>query len=233
MGSSGRRVMAIGDIHGCLRALDTLLACVALAESDVVITLGDAIDRGPCSRSVLDRLISLHDTGQLIALRGNHELMLLRSRASWPDEQAWRACGGEATLASYAPTGRAGRFGDVPDRHWRFLATQCVDWHETETHVFVHAGINPARPLDQQTEFDLFWMPLENRGPHPGGKIVICGHTEQRSHLPFDMGHTVCLDTAAYSGGWLTALDVLSGRYWQANQTGASRTGRLVSRPVP
>jgi serine/threonine protein phosphatase 1 len=233
MSGTGRRVIAIGDIHGCLRALDTLIACVALTESDVVITLGDAIDRGPGTRGVLDRLIALHDAGQLIALRGNHELMFLRSRASWPDEQGWRACGGEPTLASYAPTGRDGRLGDVPDRHWKFLAARCVDWHETDTHIFVHAGLHPARPPDQQTEFDLFWMPLENRGPHSSGKVVICGHTEQRCHLPLDLGHTVCLDTAAYDGGWLTALDVHSGKYWQANQAGASRAGRLVGRPVP
>lgn len=228
-----QRVLAIGDIHGCSQALEALLELLRPTANDLLIALGDFVDRGPDTRGVLDRLIALHDAGQLVALRGNHELMLLRSRASWPDEQNWRACGGVNTLVSYAPDGRAGRLGDVPDRHWRFLAAQCLDWHETDTHIFTHAGANPGRPLSEQSEFELFWLPLENRGPHTSGKVIICGHSEQRTGLPLDLGHTVCIDTVAYSGGWLTGLDVVTGEFWQANQLGSTRAGRLVGPPIP
>ena len=60
--------------------------------------------------------------------------------------------------------------------------------------------------------------------PHCSGKVVVCGHTQQRSGLPLNLGHAVCIDTWAYGQGWLTCLDVLSGRIWQANQAGRVRT---------
>ena len=73
------RLLAISDIHGCSRAFDTLLDAVAPKPDDQIITLGDYVDRGPDSRGVLDRLVALHDTGRLIALRGNHDVMMLEA----------------------------------------------------------------------------------------------------------------------------------------------------------
>jgi serine/threonine protein phosphatase 1 len=71
------RILAIGDIHGCERAFDSLIAAVDLQPEDRLVTLGDYVDRGPDSKGVINRLITLHDTGQLVALRGNHEVMML------------------------------------------------------------------------------------------------------------------------------------------------------------
>jgi serine/threonine protein phosphatase 1 len=56
---------------------------------------------------------------------------------------------------------------------------------------------------------------------------MICGHTSQKSGLPLNLGHTVCIDTFAHGGGWLTCLDVRTGLYWQANQNGGLRTDAL------
>lgn len=75
------RTFAIGDIHGCLTALDTLLLNIQLEPDDVLVTLGDYINRGPNSAGVLDRLLQIYLGGQLIPLLGNHEQMLL-DRAS-------------------------------------------------------------------------------------------------------------------------------------------------------
>ena len=74
------RILAIGDIHGCSRAFDTLIDAVSPEPDDQIITLGDYVDRGPDSRGVLDRLVALHDGGRLIALRGNHDAMMLEAR---------------------------------------------------------------------------------------------------------------------------------------------------------
>src|SRR5207248_827492 len=94
------RILAIGDIHGCLTALDALLERVAPRPEDLLVALGDYVDRGPNSCGVLDRMIALHATGRLIALRGNHDVMMLGARAG--DEfGAWLSCGGKQTLASY------------------------------------------------------------------------------------------------------------------------------------
>lgn len=225
------RLLALGDIHGCLAALESLLGFLELQESDRIVALGDYVDRGPDSRRVLDRMILLHELGRLIPLRGNHELMMLRAREDWTIDDFWRGYGGVETLASYAPLDRPGHLNDVPDRHWKFLAQSCLDYHETEHHIFVHAGVDPREDLQGQSEEELFWKALSNRGPHKSGKTVICGHNIQRRGQPLHLGHTICIDTGAYDGGWLTALDVHSEEYWQANQKGETRYGRLELRP--
>ena len=113
-----------------------------------------------------------------------------------------------------------------PTAHWDFLENDCVDWHETDTHIFVHANIYPQVSLAEQPGFMLRWEGIDrqNSAPHYSGKILICGHTQQRSGLPLNLGHAVCIDTWAYGDGWLTCLDVMSGRLWQANQAGRVRT---------
>ena len=218
------RILAIGDIHGCLTAFDTLLAAVKPQPNDNIITLGDYVDRGPDSKGVIDRLIALHNTGQLTALRGNHELMMLHAYAHREKKSRWRNCGGDATLASYSKSGKGGKLADVPNRHWNFLKNTCVDCCETKTHFFVHANAYPDLPLAAQPNYMLFWEKFGNPLPHFSGKIMVCGHTSQKSGVPLNVGHAVCIDTRVYGKGWLTCLDVTSGKVWQANQAGSVRT---------
>lgn len=221
---STRRVLAIGDIHGCTGALDTLLTAVNLRPCDQLITLGDYVDRGPDSKGVINRLIPLHETGQLIALRGNHEQMMLQARSNSKYVSPWLGCGGEATLASYSSSSNMAQLSDVPDNHWDFLENRCVRWYETEQHFFVHANAYPDLPLAEQPDYMLFWEPFENPGKHFSGKTMVCGHSCQKSGKPLNLGHAICIDTWAYSkAGWLTCLDVTSGRVWQANQSSQLR----------
>jgi serine/threonine protein phosphatase 1 len=144
------RLLAIGDIHGCSRALDLLLADVNPHGDDTIVTLGDYVDRGPDSKGVLDRLLDLHRTGRLVPLRGNHEIMLASARNLGDDRYLWLECGGAETMLSYGQSGRPGTFDDVPERHWEFIESACVDWHECPTHFFVHAGAYPDTPLAAQ-----------------------------------------------------------------------------------
>jgi serine/threonine protein phosphatase 1 len=223
------RVLAIGDIHGCLVSLDALLAAVAPRPDDLIVALGDYVDRGPDSRGVLDRMIDLRSIGRLIALRGNHEAMMIGARDAWFDEgPTWLACGGRQTLLSYGaaePT-----FDDlerVPAAHWYFLESDCRDWYETPTHIFVHANAYPDMALEDQPTFILHWEKFEDFGPHQSGKVMVCGHTRQPGGVPLNLGHAICLDTGAYAGGWLTCLDCDSGQFWQANESGAVRTARF------
>lgn len=212
------RTLAIGDIHGCLTALETLLVAVDLCEDDLLITLGDYTDRGPDSRGVLDLLISLWWQEKLVAVRGNHDLMMCDARDKHSSFHVWLALGGEATLLSYG-----GAMEGVPDNHWDFLENGLVNYYETKTHIFVHAGLWPDVPLDEQPEFVLFFERFHNPAPHESGKTMICGHTNQRSGLPNNKGHAVCIDTRAYGGGWLSCLHVETGHIWQANQKGEVR----------
>ena len=220
------RLLAIGDVHGCSRALDALLLAVRLAPDDRLVMLGDYVDRGPDSRGVLDRVIAQHSTGRVVALRGNHELIMLSARTAYDSVDFWLAVGGHATLASYSASGRSGRIQDIPERHWEFLESACVDWYEQGPHFFVHGCVDPDLPLDAQPSTMLHWENVnEWTQPHQSGKTMVCGHSEQRSGWPLVLEHAICLDTCAYSGGWLTCLDVGSGRVWQASQYGETRGG--------
>ncbi len=221
------RVLAIGDIHGCLRAWDTLLSLVAPATNDWIITLGDYIDRGPDSCGVLERLLEVHRSGRLIAISGNHEEMLLDVREDLSTLQEWLAFGGKETLDSYARAGLGSDLHAIPEQHWTFLQEICVDYFETDTHFFVHGSVDARLPLGQQSARTLRWEKFTHVRPHCSGKVMVCGHTHQRSGVPRNLGYAVCIDTWVYGNGWLTCLDVESGKIWQANEKGATREAML------
>ncbi len=221
------RLLAIGDIHGCYTALKTLLAYVNIQPNDQIITLGDYVDRGPQTCEVLDYLIELYSSGQLLPLRGNHEIMMMEARYSDSNRNFWLRCGGLEALESYASATGALHLSNIPAAHWGFLELACRDWHENDRLLFAHASIDAQTPMDEQISDHLHWGSFEAAQPHFTGKVFICGHTEQRSGHPKDRGHAVCIDTWAYGHGWLTCLDASTGEYWQANNQGQTRQGWL------
>ena len=228
MGSIKPRLLAIGDIHGCFRALSTLVEFVKLTPEDMLVTLGDYVNRGPNTHAVLDWLIHRSRTGTLIPLRGNHELMMLNARESSEAFWNWLRSGGDKTLASYSHFDEEGGFADIPESHWDFIENQLRDYYETDRHLFVHANLYPDLPLDEQPEYVLFWEKIDEwTPPHQSGKTMICGHTSQKTGEILNLGHAVCIDTAACKGGWLTCLDVETGDYWQANESGETQSGFL------
>ena len=186
---------------------------------DTLITLGDYCDRGSDTRGVIETLLRLVDETHLVAIRGNHDLMLLEARtAGNMYRRQWElTVGGDATVASYSSS-----LDNVPASHWRFLENT-LPYYETATHVFVHAGLDAETPLSEQTASALYWEKLRNPAPHVSGKTVIVGHTSQKNGLPLDLGHTLCLDTWAYGGGWLSCLDVQTGRIFQGSESGDTR----------
>src|SRR3954451_13534332 len=133
------RTIAIGDIHGCSAALDALLDALRPRPEDTIVTLGDYINRGPDSRGVLDRLIDLGRWCRLVPVLGNHEEMLFEALAGSYPLDYFLGVGGDATLDSYGP-GRDPSI--IPKEHLGFLRG-CLDFHETDTHVFTHAGYDP------------------------------------------------------------------------------------------
>jgi serine/threonine protein phosphatase 1 len=222
------RTLAIGDVHGCSRALDALLGDVQAQADDVLVFLGDYVDRGPDSFGVIERVLHLAKTCKVIPLRGNHEVMMLESHCDDGRMKEWLMCGGRETLASYSHFDDGGTLADVPDHHWEFLEKTCLDWHETDTHLFVHANAYPDAALADQPSYMLYWEQiLPTQTPHESGKVLICGHTSQKSGLPLNLGHAVCIDTWPHGKGWLTCLETRSGKLWQANQSGKIRSAFL------
>jgi len=220
------RTLAIGDIHGCRRALTTLLEVVKPRKDDQLIFLGDYVDRGPDTPRVINTLLSLEGRCKTVFLRGNHELMMLDARDSFLKSDIWQNCGGLETVTSYRAEGRTDWPSSVPDAHWSFLE-QTVRAFETRRQIFVHACLDPDLEVKEQPDWILFWEYFEKMRPHKSGKKVICGHTPQTKGLLGDVGYAICIDTGCVYGGWLTCLDVGSGHYWQANEKAELRQNDL------
>lgn len=212
-----KRTLAIGDVHGCLMQLEALLSAIAPNDDDHLIFLGDLVDRGPDSAGVLKRVISLSHTHRVTSLLGNHEEMMLAARSSHDKFADWILNGGDATLRSYG--GVRGALREVPPEHWQFLETKLVDYVETNTHIFVHANAYPDQPMSEQPDYMLRWERFDDIAEHESGKVIVCGHTPQKSGRPQNRGYAICLDTNACRGGPLTCLDTASGRIWQADSS--------------
>lgn len=210
------RLIAIGDIHGCATALETLLSAINPTSQDTLVTLGDYVDRGPRSADVIERLIELGSSVRLIPLLGNHELMMKGAFQGPTDLDFWLDCGGEETLESYG-----GTFDDVPPSHWAFIE-HCRHFYETDKYFFVHANYLPNISLNEQPENVLFWEHIVQRipQPHENGKKAVVGHTPQQDGSIRDLGHLLLLDTYCYGGKWLSAVELNQGHVWQANNKG-------------
>jgi serine/threonine protein phosphatase 1 len=215
------RTFAIGDIHGCLAALDALLDAIRPQPEDTLVTLGDYVDRGPDSRGVLERLIELQGRCRLVPLLGNHDEMMLLGHDGHVELYAdWFQFGGEATLQSYGVS----RPEEIPSSHADFLRG-CPLWYESGEYFYLHGNYLADLPLNVQPREILLWDSLKRRlpGPHSSGKIGIIGHASQKTGEILDLGYAKCIDTWCYGDGWLTAIDAAGGRVWQADKTGRLR----------
>ena len=210
--------IAIGDIHGCLSALETMIETIKPNAEDLIVTLGDYVDRGPDSKGVIDYLMDFQKSHKLVHLMGNHEIQMIRALETRQDRDRFLSdlCGGKDTLDSYG-----GSFDDIPEEHWEFIKSAEL-YHELENHILVHAGLVSETPVDMQDQETYYYQRFYSQKPHISGKTIICGHTIQ-GDLPNNQGYAVCLDTCAYGGGWLSALDLDSGKIWQTNEQGQSR----------
>ena len=224
-----RRVIAIGDVHGCATALRKLIELIDPQPDDTLIQLGDCVDRGPDSRQVIDELLALRQKCRLVPLLGNHEEMMLNYLDGKPQPDDWLLVGGAATVESYRDAN--GKLRPVPSTQLEYIRTW-ADYFETESHFFAHGSYEPDSPLPQQHWQTLRWESLKFGIPEPhiSGKTAIVGHTSQKSGEILDRGHIVCIDTYCWGGGWLTALDTTSGQVWQVSRDGHPRPEK---RPIP
>lgn len=213
------RRFAIGDIHGCSKALRTLIDAIDPQPDDELIFMGDYIDRGPDTRDVVDQIIRLQFRTQVVALRGNHELMLLGVALGGLDDTVWLENGGAATVASYG-----GSLHKIPPNHFEFYQN-LIPYHEIADTIFVHACYDPTQAMHMQKDVITYWthltLPLPE--PHQSGKRVVVGHTPQASGDVLDAGHVVCIDTYCFGGGYLTAYQIGGDEILQANRHGHLR----------
>jgi len=225
-------IYAIGDIHGradMLARLHGLIQADAARRQDspsaqqrtLVIYLGDYIDRGPESRAVIDLLLHEKLAGfESIFLKGNHEDSLLRFLDDEQIGPAWLTYGGAGTLYSYGirppdpskpeelAAARQMLIDKLPAEHLAFYRDAKL-LHIEGDYAFVHAGVRPRLPLNDQAPEDLMWIRDEFlQSGADFGKIIVHGHsiTDRPDVRPNRIG----IDTGAFATGRLTSL-VLQG----------------------
>lgn len=224
LGADIEAVYAIGDVHG---RLDLLLAIEKQIVSDAgrygdsekaIVLLGDVIDRGPDSAGVIDHLLDAPPAGfRRFVLAGNHETAMLGFLDSLGRDDFWLHIGGDQTLRSYGVdplprnSGRRDRqrlaaaaLASIPQEHIDFLRRLPISltW---QRYLFVHAGIRPNVPLDQQTESDLQEIRDEfimSTADHEF--VVVHGHTP--AMRPTLLPNRIAVDLGAFATGRLAAV---------------------------
>ena len=220
-----KRLFAVGDIHGCSRELLALLTHLegplALTQDDLVIFIGDYIDRGLFSKIAIDHLIDFKAKfPSTVFLRGNHEDMFLSylGIGGYAGE-VYLDNGGAQTLESYGVpehTPPLAVLSLIPEKHRRFF-NELEYGVEVAEFLFVHAGIRPGVALERQDPHDLMWIRVDfTTSEHSLGKTVVFGHTPYEDvliHLPYKIG----IDTGAVYGNMLTCVELVEGDLYQVD----------------
>lgn len=224
----GQRAYVIGDVHGRQDLLTSLLERIAKDRAQredaetYLIFLGDYVDRGPGSSDVIDMLLDLKRSEKnVITLKGNHESAMMSFLQDPMKGKRWLHYGGDATLRSYGidlvlaelteeKIRKAGQQlkKNLPDSHLQFISSLEAS-HVMGDYLFVHAGIEPGRPIDDQKEHDLLWIRddfLEHTGLFE--KIIVHGHSIIPE--PEFKENRISIDTGAFYSNVLTCL-VLEG----------------------
>jgi hypothetical protein len=186
------------------------------ADRSITVFIGDYIDRGPDSRTVLNLLLRWRQDNETVFIRGNHEIFLPRFLADSRTLNAWRQNGGLETLLSYGlrPTVNPDRYeqvrlagelaGALPKQHLDFLDSLDLSF-SCGDYLFVHAGIRPGVPIREQTEDDLLWIREEFLAHElPFERFVVHGHTPVS--VPDLRSNRINIDTGAFATGRLTCI---------------------------
>lgn len=231
---AGQRVYAIGDIHGRLDLFEHLIHAIERDDahraasrrdggSSLVILLGDLIDRGPDSAGVLNRARAWARRRDVEFIQGNHEEMLLVSRDKLDAFRSFLKFGGRETILSYGMDPSFVREAELGDLHRAAMAAipqddfDFIDGFQKMVrlgdYVFVHAGVRPDTPLENQLGYDCRWI-REPFLSHNGefGAFVVHGHTITQE--PEVRGNRIGIDTGAYMHGRLTAIGLEGSDRW-------------------
>jgi len=192
----------IPDLHGRADLLEEALAEISArsgGQAGVIVTIGDYVDKGPDSKGVIARLLpGVVKNFTLVALKGNHDALMVEALRDHSKMAAWMEKGGDAALASYGGDPAA-----VPASHIAWLDGLKLI-HLDAHRLYVHAGVDPEIPLDQQSQSTLLSKRYAKGFPDGFGKFhVVHGHDNFPDGPLLYQGRTN-LDTLAWRTGRLT-----------------------------
>ena len=226
------RTLVIGDIHGGLRALHQILERAKVSPNDKLIFLGDYVDGWSQSPEVIDLLIDMKETHNVVCIRGNHDDLLLEWLKNGTDNPQWFDHGGEATVTAYQ-----NRDAATLSAHIAFIES-LVDFHlDEQNRLFIHAGFTNMNGVDFEYFSKLFYwdrslwetaLALDKNMKttdlaYPKRlrlyNEIFIGHTPVSrigKTIPVQMANVWNVDTGAAFRGPLTIMDVDSKAYWQS-----------------
>ncbi|MFC5451649.1 metallophosphoesterase [Paenibacillus aestuarii] len=228
-----RRTLVISDIHGCYDEFNNLLALVDYKKNeDLLLLLGDYVDRGARSKDVVEKVLQLVQGGNVIAIRGNHDQRFIDVMTSEDEtvKMKFFQHGGLTTLESYCGISLMGMSDEEKlhygkeyinknfKHHISFL-NNLPFYYEDKEHIYVHAGLNPSfENWQEQSEYDFMYIKehfLIN--PTVVDKIVLFGHTKvielhDKSDIWFG-GDKIGIDGGCAYGHQLNCLEIREGNY--------------------
>jgi len=200
-----KNFFAIGDIHGCFDKLLALMDKVDIDFSnDVLIFLGDYIDRGPDAYEVVEYLIQLKEQHKnVVFLKGNHEEML-ENYLEGSDRLLYLVNGGQKTIESYQQHSTLSGTDLIPQEHINFIKNLDL-FYQTDNYIFVHAGLRDKVLLENQGPEDLLWIRHKFiKSNYEFGKTIVFGHTPLSK--PLVRQNKIGIDTGAVYGNKLTCV---------------------------
>lgn len=200
------RLIGISDIHGEYEKLCAVLEKVSPQKEDTIIFMGDYIDRGEKSREVVDKIIDMQNICNCVYLIGSHEYALLHASSDDYYHYLFWNYGGNKTADSY------GSFDNIFKIHGDFFKSLKF-YYLTDKYLFIHAGINPKYPLEEQDEVDMVYIRRNfYEHKHNLPQKIIFGHTE--FDTPQIQEDKICIDTGCgkYKTAPLTAIICENGQ---------------------
>ncbi len=238
--SKYKRILAIGDVHGKFQALKSLWKKLSVTDQDLIVFVGDYVDRGEGIAEVLTWIIEQSKKSNFKFLRGNHEQMMLnamRKEHSGDERITWLFNGGKETILALREmkANNASAVDEVLDFADNLPLSYSIKVGR-RNYFFCHAGVDPQKSLDKQDEKFLLWSREEFFDHYKGKDVIISGHSPIKLFFDLDSNNPrpikipgrniLMVDTGAFiTGGRLSAVDILSGQYWQS---GEDRQGEII-----
>jgi len=228
--SSYERVICLGDIHCCFNKLMSLWKKLEVTDNDLVIFLGDYIDRGTQAAETLKWILEQSKKENFIFLRGNHEQMLLDTFQKRMDKLTWLFNGGQATIRGLSKLKSEDK--TFIEQILNFVENLPLSYSikvDGRTFFCCHGGVDLNKPLDEQTEDFLLWAREEFFDTYDGDAVIIGGHSPVQAFKKFGVAdnprpvklpdrNILLMDTGSFlRGGKISAVNILTGEYWQSD----------------